>query len=51
MKVLTWQARSDKNVTLVKLAELTGSNSTLTRATYQATQTTVHCQKRNITTF
>ena len=24
MKVLTWQARSDKNVTLVKLAELTG---------------------------
>lgn len=24
MKVLTWQARSDKNVTLVKLAKLTG---------------------------
>ncbi len=24
MKVLTWQARSNKNITLIKLAELTG---------------------------
>lgn len=24
MKVLTWQARSNKNITLIRLAELTG---------------------------
>lgn len=30
MKVLTWQARNSKNVTLVKLAQMTGiSKSTL----------------------